>query len=67
MTDTKTKAKSAKSQFAESLQTIMADYATLPDQDRFAIDRAITQHLDISPKDWVMAMNAFTTALRVKQ
>jgi len=64
MTDTKTRPKPAKLKFAESLHAIMEDYATLPDHDRFAVDKAITQHLDISPKDWAMCMNALSTALK---
>lgn len=64
MTDTKTKAKPAKLQFAEDMQALMDGYNTLPDPDRFAVDKALTQYLDISPKDWVMAMNALTTALK---
>jgi|JI10StandDraft_1071094.scaffolds.fasta_scaffold67587_4 hypothetical protein len=67
MTDTKTKAKPAKLQFADELQQLLFIYNTMPDPDRFAVDKALTQYLDISPKDWVMAMNALTTALHVKQ
>jgi len=63
ITDTKPKPK-AQPSFATPLQATLDDYATLPPQEKHRVDLAITQHLDLTPKDWVMAMNALTTALK---
>lgn len=63
----KSKPKPAKVHFAIELAEVLFIYNTMTDDERFTVDRAITQHLDISPKDWVMAMNALIAALHVKQ
>ena len=56
--------KSHKSKFAKSLADILSDYETLPDAEKYEIDKAIVKHLDISPKDWRLAMQALIDNLR---
>lgn len=48
--------KPARHRFADSLGSLMEDYETLPNQDRHEVDKAIVQALDISARDWAMAM-----------
>ena len=48
----------SKERFAESIAAVMADYDTMPDADRYHIDRAIIEHMDVVPKDWAMAMRS---------
>jgi hypothetical protein len=52
------KPKTARERFAESIAAVMADYDTMPDADRYHIDRAIIEHMDVVPKDWAMAMRS---------
>lgn len=56
--------RSHKGKFAQSLADIITDYETLPDAEKYEIDKAIVQHLDISPKDWRLAMHALIDNLR---
>lgn len=50
------KPKTSKERFGESIAAVMADYDTMPEHERFQIDRAIIEHMDVVPKDWAMAM-----------
>ena len=55
--------KPAQARFADALESLLEDYATLPDQDRYQVDKALTQHLDLMPKDWLIATRALIEAL----
>ena len=48
----------SKERFAEAIAAVMADYDTMPDADRYHIDKAIIEHMDVVPKDWAMAMRS---------
>jgi hypothetical protein len=54
---------SAKHQMAQALSDLLADYETLPHADRHAVDIAIVQCLDVSPKDWAIGMRALVERL----
>jgi hypothetical protein len=48
---------------AQALSDLLADYETLPHADRHAVDIAIVQCLDVSPKDWAIGMRALVERL----
>lgn len=54
---------SARHKLAEALTEIMADYDTLPAQERHAVDVAIVQCLDANARDWAMGMRALIERL----
>lgn len=41
---------------ADQIAALVLEYETLPDKERFDFDRALLQALDVSPKDWLLAM-----------
>lgn len=48
--------KARKATIADQIAALVLEYETLPDKERFDFDRALLQALDVSPKDWLLAM-----------